>query len=82
MKKHILFLHVWKAIDHTIILALSYFWYNFLLLTGEYLPHTVLDCKDIDPQATTLSYRSTGPLISYIRQKHFLVSFCLALRGL
>ena len=22
MKKHIIFLHVWKAIDHTIILAL------------------------------------------------------------
>ena len=45
MKKTIIFLHVWKAIDHTIILTLSYFWYNFLLLTGENL---------IDPQATIL----------------------------
>ena len=24
-KKHIMFLHVWKAIDHTISLALKYF---------------------------------------------------------
>ena len=38
-----MFLHVWKAIDNTIILALSYFQYKFLLLTDEYLPHTVLD---------------------------------------
>ena len=51
-----MFLNVWKAIDHTIILALSYFWHNFLLLIGEYLLHTVLDCKVIDPQATTSSY--------------------------
>ena len=29
MKKHIMFLHVWKAINHTIILALSYFLYFF-----------------------------------------------------
>ena len=29
MIKHIMFLHVWKAIDHTIILALSYFPYIF-----------------------------------------------------
>ena len=49
--------HVWKAIDHWIILALSYFWYIFLLLTGEYLPHTVLDCKVTDPQVTTSSNR-------------------------
>ena len=51
-----MFLHVWKAIDNTIILALSYFQYIFLLLTDEYLPHTVFDWKGIDPQATTSSY--------------------------
>ena len=51
-----MFLHVWKAIDNTIILALSYFQYNFLLLTDDYFPHTVLDCKVINPQATTSSY--------------------------
>ena len=56
MKKSIMVLNVWKAIDHTAILALSYFWYTFLLLTGEYLPQTVFDCKVIDPQATTSSY--------------------------
>ena len=28
----------------------------FLLSTDEYLPHTVLDCKVIDAQATTSSY--------------------------
>ena len=56
MKKHVMFLHVWKAIDHTIILALRYFRYMFLLSTNEYLPRTVLDCKVIDPQATTSSY--------------------------
>ena len=55
MKKHIMFLHVWKAIDHTVLLALSYFPYHFLVSTDEYLPHTVLDCKVIDPQATTSS---------------------------
>ena len=55
MKNHIIFLHIWKAIDHTIILALSYFLDIFVLLTHEYLPHTVLDCKVIDPQATTSS---------------------------
>ena len=59
-----MFLHVWKAIDHTIILALRYFWYNFVLLTGDYLPHTVLDCKVIDPQATTFSYVSVRLLLS------------------
>ena len=32
-----MFLNVWKAIDHMIILALSYFRYNSLLSTGEYL---------------------------------------------
>ena len=53
MKKHIMFLHVWKAINHTIILALSYFRYFFLLLTYKYLPHTVLDCQVIDPEVTT-----------------------------
>ena len=56
MKKHIMFLHLLKAIDHTVLLALSYFRYFFLLSTDEYLPHTVLDCKVIDPQATTSSY--------------------------
>ena len=30
-----------------------FFW---CLSTDEYLPHTVLDCKGIDPQATTSSY--------------------------
>ena len=50
-----MFLQVWKAIIQTIILALSYFQYNFLLLTCEYLPQTVLDCKVIDQQATTSS---------------------------
>ena len=54
-----MFLHVWKAIDHTIILALSYFPYFFLVSTVEYLPHTVLDCKVNDPQATTSSYSNT-----------------------
>ena len=29
MKKHIIFLHVWKAIDHTVLLTLSYFWIFF-----------------------------------------------------
>ena len=56
MKKHIMFLHVLKAIDHTVLLALSYFRYFFLLSTDEYLPHTVLDCKVVDPHATTSSY--------------------------
>ena len=56
MKKHLMFLHVEKAIDHTVLFALSYFQYLFLLSTDEYLPHTVLDCKVIEPQATTLSY--------------------------
>ena len=28
----------------------------FLLSTDEYLPHTVLGCKLIDPQSTTFSY--------------------------
>ena len=46
MKKHIIFLHVWKAINHTFFLALNYFWY-FFLSTDEYLPHTVLDWKVI-----------------------------------
>ena len=55
MKKHIKFLHVWKAIDHTVLLALSYF-RHFLLSTDEYLPHTVLDCIVIDLQATTFLY--------------------------
>ena len=50
-------LHVWKAINHTLSLAFIYFRYNFLLLTDEYLPHTVLDRKVIDPQATTSSYK-------------------------
>ena len=50
-KKHVLFLHAWKAINHMNILELSYFRYNLLLLIDEYLPHTV-----IDPQATTSSY--------------------------
>ena len=59
MKNHIKFLHVQKAIDHTVLLALSYFQYLFLLSTDEYLPHAVLDCKVIDPQATTLSYFHT-----------------------
>ena len=58
-------MHVWKAIDHTIILALSYFLLNVLLLTDEYLPHTVLDCKVIDPQATTLSYSKYHFLYNY-----------------
>ena len=53
------FLHVWKAIDHTVLLALSYFPYIFLVSTDKYLPHTVLDCKVIDPQAATSSY--AGP---------------------
>ena len=55
MNKHLMFFHVWKAIDHTIILALRLFRYNFLLLTDAYLPHIVLDCKVIDPQATISS---------------------------
>ena len=55
MKKHIMFLHLWEAIDHTIILALSFFPYFFLVWTDEYLPHTVLDWKVVDPQATTSS---------------------------
>ena len=29
MKQHIMFLHVLKAIDHTVLLALSYFRYFF-----------------------------------------------------
>ena len=66
-QKHIIFLHVWKAIDPTIILALSYFWNNFLLLTDEYLSPTVLDCKVIDPQATTLSY--VGDSIEWYMKK-------------
>ena len=33
-----------------------YFQYFCLLSTDEYLPHTVLDCKVLDPQATTSSY--------------------------
>ena len=40
-----MFLHLFKAINHKIFLALSYFWHNFLLPTDEYLPHTVLDYK-------------------------------------
>ena len=55
MNKHIFCLHVWKAIDHTVLLAPSYFWEIFLLSTDEYLPHTVLDWKLIGPQATTSS---------------------------
>ena len=50
-EKHIFFLHVWKAIDHKVLLALSYFPYLYLVSTDEYLPHTVLDWKVIDPQA-------------------------------
>ena len=46
-----MFLDLWKAIDNTALLALS-----FLLWTDEYLLHTVLDWKVIDPQATTSSY--------------------------
>ena len=49
------------------ILALSYFWYNFLLLTDEYLPDTVLDCKVIDPQATT-SYEFGSKIQLYTGQ--------------
>ena len=55
MKNIYIFLHVWKAIDHTVILALRYFPYFILVSTDEYLPHTVLDCKFFDPQATTSS---------------------------
>ena len=55
MKNIYIFLHVWKAIDHTVLLAPSYFPYLILVLTDEYLPHTVLDCKVIDPQATASS---------------------------
>ena len=61
MKKHEIFKHVWKAIDHTVLLALSYFPYLTLVSTDEYLPHTVLDCKFIDPQATTSSYQFDPP---------------------
>ena len=43
------------SIDHTVLLALSFFLYLFLLSLDEYLPHTVLNCKVIDPKATTLS---------------------------
>ena len=51
-----MFLHVEKTINHMVLLAISYFRYFFMLSTDEYLPHTVLDCKVIDPQATTSSY--------------------------
>ena len=61
MKNIYFFLHVWKAIDHTVLFTLSYFWYFFPLLTDEYLPQTVLDCKLIDPQATTSSYPVSTP---------------------
>ena len=56
--KNMYFLHAWKAIDHMVLLALSYFRYLFLVSTDEYLPHTVLDCKVIDPQATTWALRA------------------------
>ena len=52
-----MFLHVWQAIDHTVLLTLGYFRYFFPLSTDEYLPQTVLDCKVIDPQAITSSYQ-------------------------
>ena len=39
IKKHTILLHIWKAINHRFILALSYFGYNF----EEYVVHTVLD---------------------------------------
>ena len=42
---------------HTVLLAISYFRYFFLLSTNEYVPHTVLDWKVSDPQATTSSYQ-------------------------
>ena len=58
--------HVWKAIDHTVILTPSYFWKFFLLSTDEYLPHTVLDCKFIDPQATTSSFGDSGYYIKHV----------------
>ena len=33
------------------------FWHlTFFKMTDEYLPQTVLNCKLIDPKATTLSY--------------------------
>ena len=37
MKKHIMFLHVLKAINHMVLLALSYFRYFFLLSTDIFL---------------------------------------------
>ena len=56
MTKHIIFLYIWKAIDHTVLLALSYLWYIFSLSTDEYLPHTVLEWKVIGLQANIISY--------------------------
>ena len=38
-------------IGHTSQLALSYFWYTFLLLTDEYLLRAVLDWKVLGLQA-------------------------------
>ena len=32
-KTHLMFMHLWKAIDHTILLAISNFWYTFSPLT-------------------------------------------------
>ena len=62
MKKHIMFVHVRKAIDHTVLLAFSHFWYTFSPLTDEYLPHTVLDCKVIGPQANITFYQKYVPV--------------------
>ena len=54
MRKHIMiFLCIETCQSHLAI-------FGILLLTDEYLPHTVLDCKVIDPQATTSSY--LGPV--------------------
>ena len=50
---HKLFFNRGCSFEEYLVLALSYFRYNSLLLTDEYLHHTVLDCKGIDQPRPT-----------------------------
>ena len=46
----------------------TFFGISLLLSTDEYLPHTVLEGKVIDPQATTSSYLVTTTVYTHTEQ--------------
>ena len=53
-----------KLLITRFFLTLSYFWYTLLPSTGEYLAHTVSDCKVIAPQANVTLKRNIFILIT------------------